>query len=103
MPKEIYFDDKASRRGRVNQVWFKNFHEYLLGLFKTAHIVIATDKDDPEFILGYAIFQDTQLEFVYVKEAYRKQGIGLMLVEDIDYKTVNEKNMTKLAHQILKQ
>lgn len=103
MPKEIYFDNKESRRGRVNQTWFKNFHEYLLGLFKTAHIVIATDKEDPEFILGYAIFQDKQLEFVYVKEAYRKQGIGTMLVEDSPYETTNEKNMTKIAHKILGQ
>lgn len=103
MPKEIYFDNKESRRGRVNKEWFQNFHEYLKDIFKSAHIAIATTLDDPNFILGYAIFQDTQLEFVYVKEAYRKQGIGTMLAHDQEYQSFNEANLTKLGKQILKQ
>lgn len=106
MPKEIYFDNKESRRGRVNKKWFEDFHLYLTGLFKTAHIVMATTPDDPDFILGYAIFLNgdkTQLEFVYVKEAYRKQGIGTMLVNDHDYDSINEQNLTVLGKQILKQ
>jgi GNAT superfamily N-acetyltransferase len=103
MPKEIYFDNKESRRGRINKKWFEEFHEYLKSLFKTAHIVIATSSDDQDFILGYAIFQDSQLEFVYVKEAYRKQGIGTMLVSDIEYTSYNANNLTQLGRKILEQ
>lgn len=103
MPKEVYFDGKASRRGRINQTWFKDFHKYLLALIQSSHIVIATDKEDQDFILGYAIFNHSQLEFVYVKEAYRQQGIGTMLIHDVPYESINEKNMTKLGRKILDQ
>lgn len=103
MPKEIYFDNKESRKGRVNKVWFENFHKYLTELISSAHIVMATTDEDPDFILGYAIFKNKQLEFVYVKEAYRKQGIGLMLSEDVDYNTINEANVTKIGRKIIEQ
>lgn len=103
MPKEVYFDAKESRKGRVHKKWFEDYHQYLLGLFKTADIYIATTQDDPNFILGYSIFSESMIEFVYVKEAYRKQGIGTMLEAAQAYVGMNAGNLTKLAQQILKQ
>lgn len=103
MPKEVYFDAKESRKGRVHKKWFEDYHQYLLGLFKTADIYIATTQDDPNFILGYSIFSESMIEFVYVKEAYRKQGIGTMLEAAQAYVGMNAGNLTKLAQQILNQ
>lgn len=103
MPKEIYFDSKASRKGRINKKWFEEFHQYLLNMFKDGVIFIATTQDDPDFILGYSIFWGKILQFVYVKEAYRKQGIGTMLEASQEYSNFRHDNLTKLGAQILNQ
>jgi hypothetical protein len=45
-------------------------------------IKIACVKDDPDTILGYSIMKDdfSVVDFVFVKKAHRKQGIGKSLV-----------------------
>lgn len=103
MPKEIYYDGKPTRKGRANKKWFEEFHAYLLDQIEHAYITIATTDEDQDFILGYAIFNKDQLEFVYVKEAYRKQHIGTMLSEQRLYTTVNQKNLTILGKKIMQQ
>lgn len=102
MPKAIYFDTHP-RRGRPNKTWFESFDSYLMGLIKVADIVVATSEDDSDFILGYAIFHDSKLEFIYVKDVFRKQGICKMLFGQRPFTTINESNMTKLGKQILEQ
>lgn len=102
MPKAIYFDSHP-RRGRPSPKWFKDFHDYLTTLLTTADILIAASDDDPNLILGYAISDKRTLEFVYVKEAYRKQGIATMLAKELSYGDVSEKNMTKLGRKIIEQ
>ncbi len=44
---------------------------------------IAGLADDPDHIAGYSVMNGTLLEWVYVKEAYRKQGIAKALCKGI--------------------
>lgn len=104
MPKAVYYD---TRRGPPDKKWFAEYFAYLQPLLKTAHIVIACDESDPDFVLGYAVMQRLSdceiLEFVYVKGDYRKQGIATMLLKSTPYTAINVQNMTKLGKKILDQ
>lgn len=44
-------------------------------------VKIACLQDDPDQILGYSAFSHSTLEFVYVKNDYRKQGIATLLTK----------------------
>lgn len=101
MPKSVYYD---THKGPPNKQWFIEYFQYLQPLLKRAFITIACDKDDHDFILGYSIVdpEHMRLEFVYVKDAYRKQNIATLLGYK-NYEEFNYKNITKLGRQILDQ
>lgn len=45
--------------------------------------IIAVPTDDQDLILGYALYKDNVLLYVYVKELFRKQGISKLLLKSI--------------------
>lgn len=58
-------------------------------LIKKAQVRIACLSDSPITIIGYSVSHGEHLYFVYVKEQYRKQGIGNLLLPK-DIKTVSD-------------
>lgn len=104
MSKSIYFDTH-SRKGRPSPKWFKAFDDYIRPVLQRAKVVIATTDDDQSHILGFAIFDLAIecLEFIYVKDAYRKQRIATMLSKQVSHVCINKNNMTKLGQKILDQ
>lgn len=63
-------------------------------------INIASLKEDENVIVGYAVFKNEILHYVYVKEAWQKLGIANMLVPS-DIKVVTE--LTSVGISILKR
>lgn len=53
--------------------------EYLLAKPNTV-VKIACLKEDEDVILGYSIHRDSILDFIFVKKAWRKKGIGKALL-----------------------
>lgn len=53
----------------------------------TTNVRIACLESDPSTIAGYSIMSTTNLEWVYVKINYRKQGVAKLLIADL--KTVS--------------
>ncbi len=102
MPKSIYYDSHP-RRGRPLKTWFEQFHVFLTELLKDAVTIMAVSQDDPDHILGYAVFNAGKLIFIYIKDTYRKQGIATMLSKEVMFESFNEETMTKLGRQILSQ
>lgn len=49
-------------------------------LARGAEVKIACDPDDQNLIMGWACAEPPALHYVYVKEVYRRQGIGASLV-----------------------
>lgn len=45
-----------------------------------SNVVIACLKDDPEVIIGYAVFTDKVLHYAYVKQPFRSQGVLRALI-----------------------
>lgn len=70
------------------EVFMHEYHKVLDLIIKTrpCAIKIACLKEDPEVILGYAIFHITEkgqaLDWVFIKKAWRAIGIAKMLVQD---------------------
>lgn len=60
---------------------------------------VACDEQNPEWILGFAIFDDS-IYWVHVKRDFRQRGIAKLLLKDHDFKVV--KSTTRIGHAITK-
>lgn len=83
--------------------WFKAFYVYAKESFLNDEILIACLESTPEFVVGYAIISQEPrcLEWVYVKEIYRRQGIGTLLLKGQRLEGVNDMNLTKIGQYLL--
>lgn len=83
-----------------NKKWddrFILFNRYIDQSIAYDQIDIACTKSDPDFIVGYAIFKGDTLEWVYVKELFRKQGIATILVKRRDVHRINPDLLTPVG------
>lgn len=60
-------------------------------------VEIACTSDNPGLIVGYAVLNKKHLHWIYVKEDYRKHGIGTLLASG--FETI-AKPMTKIARAL---
>lgn len=74
-------------RGCENPVYFAQHHKVLEGLCKRAEIWIACNPEDISQIYGYVAAEKIEnlvvLHMTYVKETYRKLGIGKTLLKQV--------------------
>ena len=61
-------------------------------------VKVACLKDDPEVVVGYAVYANQRLDWVFVKKAWRGIGIAKSLIPD-DIKTVS--HITAVGKKIL--
>lgn len=101
MPKGVYFGS-SSRQTYYRNDFFIHFQKYMKELLTHAKVSVACMQDDPRIILGYSVFADTILHFVYVKELFRKQGIATLLLKNQPISAICEKNLTKIGVDILR-
>lgn len=59
--------------------FFKIQTIYIDGILEVADVRVAVLSDDPDTIVGYGVYSSEHLYFIYVKEAYRREGIGKLL------------------------
>lgn len=62
------------------KAFFKELTDKIKDILDTAHIIVACLEISPQTIVGYSVSTGPHLNWVYVKEAYRKAGIGTLLV-----------------------
>lgn len=67
--------------------FFKHYEHVLDGLVKrpSTMVSIACLEDEPDVILGYAIYSTSApvLHWVFVKDNFRKQGVAKQLLHDV--------------------
>lgn len=106
MPRGIYYGGLKKPEGPKSD-WFMDCHKYVKFLLKDKDSIIriAALRDHPDEIKGYAIItkhiDKTRIEFVYVKDHYRKEGIAKLLLKGFDIFNVNERHLTKVGAAIL--
>ena len=81
--------------------FFSQFQEYIRNLLAHAKIFVACPYDDQNTVLGYSIINKNTLEFVYVKELFRKQSIATLLTQNKGITDINPNNLTIVAKAIL--
>lgn len=79
------------------QEWFELFGTYMELALKNAAIRVACMED---LILGYSVIMKHELQWVYVKQMYRKQGIAAILLAT-GFDSINNQNLTKIGLTIL--
>ncbi len=62
-----------------NHIFFKNYLKVIDYILTQARTVIAWHPSEPSVILGYITFEPDILHYCFVKDHYRKQGIGKSL------------------------
>jgi len=83
----------------IKSKWFKSFYVEMQDQIANSTIHIACMAENTNTILGYAIITGTTLNFVYVKELFRNQGIAKLLLKNQDIQVY--KNVTKIGQSIL--
>lgn len=95
-----YYGMKDKNRGDSVAIFKELTHEITNAMSK-AQVRIACLEDDPTIIVGYVVFHGNHLDWVYVKEDYRKQGVASLLVPK-DIKTITA-TPTKLGSNLWAQ
>lgn len=83
--------------------FFRIFYEYTKEQIANADIIVACMSDDSDTILGYSIINKGILQWVYVKELFRKHGLATLLVKNRAIHDINEDNITKAGLAILRK
>lgn len=75
---ETYYSDIPK------DVFMKHYHDILEARMAQSVIKVSCLRDDPEVILGYSVYHDSAgagvLDFIFVKKAWRKNGIAHSLL-----------------------
>lgn len=75
----------------------KHYTPVILGLLNKSDVRVACLDSDPDIIIGYAVTIGSTLHFVYVKKAWRNQGICTILLGETKYKHLTHLTKTGLA------
>lgn len=76
--KGLYYGSKFW--AEIDQdAFFKNYEPFLKTLMLKNTIKIACLDDDQDVILGWSMYHNQTLDFIFVKKSYRKLGIAKLL------------------------
>jgi GNAT superfamily N-acetyltransferase len=78
--------------------WFEDYHYYIADQLEKSRVLVACLSNHPDTIIGYAVINFETLEWIYVKEMFRKQGIAKLLIQNNPIKYVN--NLTRVGRAI---
>lgn len=78
------------------RAFFDNYSQIVKRLLGHAELRVACLADEPETVVGYALVRGPVLDFVFVKKAWRGNGIANRLCADINTVT----HLTKTGQSI---
>lgn len=79
----VYFGNDWFRE-IPSDIFYKNYQIYIDKILQRpdTKILIACLLDDKDVILGYVVFENDIIHYVFVKESWRKMGIAKLLSPD---------------------
>ncbi len=80
--------------------FFSNYEPFIKQMMLSNTIKVACLEEDPDVILGYSLFKQSNLHFIFVKKSYRKLGIAKLLYPK-DTETVS--HLTDMGDSIRKK
>lgn len=103
-PKSVFYRGVHVEYDVDRRAWFEDFHAYMKLHMPDAHIYVACMHDDPHTILGYSVVYGRALQFIYVKELFRQQGIAMLMLKRNNFKAnipVNPLFITRIGLAIM--
>lgn len=82
-----------------SDTYYEEYQKVIDGLLKKASVLVACLKDDPDVILGYSVKRDDVIDWVFVKKAWRKFGLGNKLIGNVKFCT----HLTYIGNAIRKK
>ena len=70
--------------------WLAEMLKQIGRLSTKAEVRVACDKEDPDSIAAFAVFEGPVLHFVYVRQILRKQGIARDLLKSLELTTYSQ-------------
>lgn len=104
-PKAVY--NWKKNENKVDSVWFKDKFNDVNTQLERQSPRVAVDPEDPTFIFGYSVSNydfvkmHRSVKFVFVKSAYRNQGIGNLLCGPEKDHSYDWADWTQLGHLII--
>ncbi len=85
-----FYDNSSWAKQIPPKIFFDNHKKVITHIMNSSGMVIAANPDEPSQIFGYGIFQQTSgdiavIHYLYVKQPYRKLGIGTALFDNIKH------------------
>lgn len=83
--------------------YFKKQADYILTLLATpdVSVMVASDENAPEWVVGYAVYNSPMLHWVHIKESFRNKGVATLLLKDAKIEVA--KGLTKVGWFILQK
>lgn len=79
--------------GMGKDEYYRTFHKRIEEILKGAEVKVACEDSDPELIMGYVVYGQREVYWVYVKEDFRKLGVGTKLLESV-FERLGERELT---------
>lgn len=71
-----------------NTIYFSEHHKVIEKLAKTSEVLVACNSEDPDQIYGYMCAEKIDgifcLHYVYIKQPFRRLGVGKLLLSSFD-------------------
>lgn len=88
---KCYRDNGPIAQNVPNTIYFTSHHKLLQKIIKRSTLLVAVNDTDESQIYGYACAERIEghfvLHFVYVKQQFRKMGIGSSLLNTFEHET----------------
>lgn len=87
-----YYEESFWAQRLTTRVYFDGHTPLVRSLLQQSRVLVACLADDPTTILGFVVFEPKGgpaeadvLDFLYVKKAFRRAGVGSMLLKATGY------------------
>ncbi len=80
-------------------IFMKHYHDILMNILTrpTIEVKVAVLKEDEDIILGYSVYEGSTFHWMFVKEAWRRVGIGRSLLPE---KCVTVTHLTSIGSKL---
>lgn len=95
-----YFGSKHKTKLRRDQ-FYKMISEEIKKKMHSSKILIACTQEDPKHLLGFCVIDGTKLEWIYVKEAFRQNKVGSLLLKNQNIDSYDHQYLTRFANKFL--
>lgn len=95
----LYYGSDMKKDKNAKSI-FKDLTHSIKETLKKATVKVACLDETPDVIVGYVVYTKTRLDWVYVKDDFRRQGVATLMVPK-NIKSYSQ-SRTKVGDSILK-